>query len=253
MKKIYLLLIACCLGFAAMAVQTFQPSGTSTFTGANTYCVGATISPLNFTYTTCNNGGGAAVGASCTLNWYYNTTNTTVISGSTVLASGPIPFSSATTATGTVSFTPSISVGGDYYFFCVISWTGGTVPCGGATGSITSATTQLVKVGPPPIAPASPISICVGSNITLTNAFTGGTWASSNSAVVSVNASGVATGMTVGGAFITYTWGGCNVTAFMFANDTPTVITPTTPVNLCVGNTVTLSDASPGGTWSSSS
>jgi len=251
MKKILFLLVACCAGLFASAQTIYQPSGTSSFTGANTYCVGAPITtPLSFTYTTCNSGSGVPTGASCLVSWYYNTTNSTAITGSTVAVVLSMPVSTATAATGTLNYTPSLSVGGNYYFFCVINWTGGTSACGGATGSITSATTQLVRISPPPIAPTAPINICNGNNIFLTNAFAGGTWTSANPGVVTIDTfTGSAVGMSVGGSFITYTLGGCYVTAFMYVNANPAPIAPISATNICVGGTANLTNTTSGGTW----
>ncbi len=253
MKKILFLLIAVCAGVVAFAQNIYQPNGTSMVSGANSYCVGAPITtPLRVAYTTCNGGTGAPVGASCQVRWYYNPTNTTTIGGSTVLASGPIPFTSTISASDTLSYTPSLSVGGNYYFFCVIEWTGGSASCGLTTGSIVTSGTQLVSIGPAPIAPAAPINICQGATTVLTNTFTGGKWTSSNPGVVAIDStSGLASGVTVGGSFITYKLGGCYVTAFMYVNANPAVIAPTAISNICVGGSLNLTNSTPGGTWTS--
>jgi uncharacterized protein YjdB len=253
MKKIFFLLIASCIGFVASAQTLFQPDGSSSFTGANTYCVGAPITtPLTFEYTTCNTGTGIPTGLSCNVYWYYNTTNSTTVAGAT-LASGPIPFTAATSATGSLTYTPALSVGGMYYFFCVIEWTGGGSPmCGGTAGSFVSSTTQLVSISPAPIAPTAPVSVCIGSTVTLTNSFPGGTWTSANPGVVTIDTNtGVATGMTFGGSTITYQLGGCSVTSFMYCYDNPSPITPLGPVTVCVASTANLGSATSGGTWSS--
>lgn len=259
MKKLYLLLMACCFGLAANAL-TFQPSTQASFTGgATTYCRGDVIAPLNFVYNICPDGTGAPVGASCTVNWYYNPTNTTAITGATTLAFGPLTFSTPFAATGSLSFTPVLPVGGDYYYFCVITWTGGTAACGGVTGTLTS-TTQHIRVTPPPIISSTgSMNVCVGSSFTLSNAFTGGTWTSTNAGVVSVTPAGpglaTATGVSGGAVNITYTLGGCYATAFVIANDTPTAIagitslTPGGPLAACATNTYTLTSTPAGGTW----
>lgn len=51
-------------------------------------------------------------------------------------------------------------------------------------------------------------SVCVSSSTTLSNASTGGTWSSSNSAIASVGSTGVVSGVAVGTANISYTTGG---------------------------------------------
>ncbi len=253
MKKILFFLIALCIGSAAYSQNIYQPNGTMSFTGANSYCVGAPITtPLTYTYTTCNGGAGAPTGASCVIRWYYNLTNSTAITGSTVLASTSLPFAAATSGTGVRTYTPSLSVGGNYYFFCVIDWTGGSSACGLTTGSIVSPFTQLVSIGPAPIAPATPINICNGTNIVLSNTFTGGKWTSSNASVATIDSTtGFASGISVGGTFITYRIGGCFTTAFMYVNANPAAITPVSIPNICVGSALTLTNTTPGGTWSS--
>lgn len=257
MKNLFLLLIACFLGYGASSQIVYSPStmGAFTSTGPTTYCVGAAMATtLTATYNTCFSGSGAPSGASCTVNWYYNTTNSTAIPGAT-LVSGPNAFTSVTSGSGTVSFSPTaglLPVGGDYYFFCVISWTGGSVTCG-PTGSITTATTRMIRVQPAPITPTAPmLNVCVGSTLPLSDPIGGGTWSSFNPAVVSVNStSGVATGISAGGVFITYTIGACYVTAYVYANDTPGTITTTSTFVPCENTTVTLNSTTASGTWTS--
>lgn len=256
------MLLACCLGFSAFSL-TFQPTTQASFTGGSTtYCRGDVIAPLNFVYNICNSGTGAPVGATCTVNWYYNPTNTTAITGATTLAFGPLVFSTPFTATGSLSYTPTLPIGGDYYFFCVITYTGGTAACTGVTGTLTS-TTEHIRITPPPIISSTgSMNVCVGSSFTLSNAFTGGTWASTNPGVVSVTPSGpgtaTATGVSGGAVNVTYTIGGCYSTAFIIANDTPTAISgitsivPGGPLDACAANTYTLTSTPTGGTWLSS-
>lgn len=255
MKSLYLFLIACCISLVSSAQVVYQPSGTASFTGAGSYCVDSVVAPLVYTYTTCSSGtSGLPSGLPCQISWYYNTTNSTSTVGAT-LASGPLPFTTSTAATGSLSFTPSLSVGGNYYFFCVITWaSGGSATCTGVSGSITSATTQLITKTPAPIVSTTTPDVCVGSSIGLTNAFPGGTWSSSNSSIVSVgSSSGVATGVSVGAATITYELStGCRVIAFVNARPLPSAITPGATPIICVGTTRLFSSDTVTGTWSSS-
>jgi uncharacterized protein YjdB len=95
--------------------------------------------------------------------------------------------------------------------------------------------------------------VCVGqTNSTLTTGLSGGTWASSASAVANVHAvSGVITGMATGTANVTYTQSpGCFIVREVSVN--PAVNNITGATSTIVGNTVTLANATPGGTWSSS-
>jgi uncharacterized protein YjdB len=95
--------------------------------------------------------------------------------------------------------------------------------------------------------------VCVGqTNSTLTSGLTGGTWSSSASAIANVHAiNGLITGMAVGTANITYTSSpGCYITRVATVN--PAVASISGPATVIAGNTVTLTNATGGGTWSSS-
>jgi hypothetical protein len=95
--------------------------------------------------------------------------------------------------------------------------------------------------------------VCVGqSNATLSSGLTGGTWASSASSIAGVHAAtGLVTGYSVGTANITFTISpGCYITTVVSVNAAVNSITG--PTTVVVGNTVTLANATGGGTWSSS-
>ncbi len=95
------------------------------------------------------------------------------------------------------------------------------------------------------------LSICQGSSTTLTDASGAGTWTSGNVAVATIGAStGVVNGVSAGTANITYTSAaGCTAHAVVTVN----LLAPITgPSSVCLGHTITLSDAAAGGTWSSS-
>lgn len=93
---------------------------------------------------------------------------------------------------------------------------------------------------------------CTGSTTTLSDADAGGTWTSSNTLVATIgSSSGVVTGMTPGTTTINYTSPlSCISTTTMTVGIAPQPITG--PNTVCEGSTITLSDATPGGTWSSS-
>jgi gliding motility-associated-like protein len=96
-------------------------------------------------------------------------------------------------------------------------------------------------------------NLCIGNTSTLSNATTGGTWTSSNTAVATIGAlSGVATGVTVGTAIITYSLGGsCLVSSLVSVNPAPVPGTITGTTNVCPFATTTLSASVSGGKWSS--
>ncbi len=125
-----------------------------------------------------------------------------------------------------------------------------TVTSTDACGSVTT-TARTINVNPVS-AIVGTTTICAGGTSSLMCIPSGGTWASSNPSIASVGASsGVVTGNALGSATITYTTpAGCSNTV------TVNVIVPVAPIIgymiVCAGSTTTLSNATPGGTWSSS-
>jgi uncharacterized protein YjdB len=98
---------------------------------------------------------------------------------------------------------------------------------------------------------SGPSTLCVGSTITLTGSPSGGTWASSSSSVAVVgSSSGVVTGIAAGVVVITYAGGGAIATHPVTVTPLPAPITG--PSSVPVSGYITLTDATPGGTWSSS-
>ncbi len=113
--------------------------------------------------------------------------------------------------------------------------------------------TMGLTVNPLPASITGTFSVCEYSNVTLSNATAGGTWTSANTAIATVDPStGVVTGVLAGSTFIYYTLPtGCNLSVAFTVNPVPVAITGTTSV--CeAGATTTLSDATSGGTWTTS-
>ncbi len=127
------------------------------------------------------------------------------------------------------------------------------VSAGTANITYGSATCYVIKAvtvtGPAAISPHSP-STCIGSTITLTDATSGGTWVSGNTAVATV-AGGTVGGITVGTATISYIAGGCTVTDTVTVTSGAGTISPAGGVTVCAYGTATLTDGTPGGAWSS--
>ena len=115
-----------------------------------------------------------------------------------------------------------------------------------------SATKNVTVTGTPAsIVPAAP-AICIGNTITLTDASSGGVWSSSNTGVATIGSgTGAVTTVAPGTTTITYTIGLCFVTTTLTVNDVPAAIVPPGAISVCIAGTITLTDASPGGTWSS--
>lgn len=112
-------------------------------------------------------------------------------------------------------------------------------------------TTSVVTVYPFPAAVTGPTAVCVNDNITLSNTSAGGTWASSNIGVATVDAAGVVTGVSAGTANISYILGGgCSSSLTITVNPLPAAITG--PSAVCVAAVTTFTNTTPGGTWGSS-
>lgn len=94
------------------------------------------------------------------------------------------------------------------------------------------------------------VGICTGTSTSLTDGTPGGVWSSSNTAVGTVSATGVVTGVGIGSTTISYALGSCYTTAAVTVNATPVPISGS--MSICPGSTSTLSDVTPGGVWSSS-
>lgn len=119
------------------------------------------------------------------------------------------------------------------------------------TAAVTGCTaTRAVTVNPLPPAISGTTSVCVGQTSALSDAAAGGTWSGCASAIATIDASGMVTGVGVGITLISYTLPtGCRTTGVITVNPSPSAISGS--VNVCVGLTAALSSATPGGTWSS--
>ncbi|MES2701903.1 MAG: Ig-like domain-containing protein [Bacteroidota bacterium] len=131
------------------------------------------------------------------------------------------------------------------------------IGAGNATITFTASGTGCIRntavtVNNVPAASTGASGVCVGSTATLSNATAGGSWSSSNGATASVGGTtGIVTGMGMGAVNITYSFGaGCRTVKAMTVNQLPAMIGGTT--NACLGLVTTLSNVTPGGTWSSS-
>jgi trimeric autotransporter adhesin len=111
-----------------------------------------------------------------------------------------------------------------------------------------AATKPITVVGP--ITGAS--TVCVGSYATVANSIAGGTWSSSNTAVLGVFSTNIY-GYSAGTATISYSVGGVVVTKTVtVVPNTLPAITASSSTGICVSGTVQVNDSISGGTWSSS-
>ena len=114
---------------------------------------------------------------------------------------------------------------------------------------------QTLTVNPLPAAITGAGALCVGQNITVSNATVGGNWTSSNTALATVGTNGRVAGISSGVPTITFALPtGCIATTTILVNPTPA--TPAGTLAVCPGLTTTLSippaTGTSGGTWTSS-
>ncbi len=110
---------------------------------------------------------------------------------------------------------------------------------------------KFVQIHEPPSRITGDSSICEGYYSPLANGIPGGVWSSSNIPVATVDPTGMCYGATPGLSFISYSIVGCPAAVFpLTVNPTPTPIGGLT--SLCIGVATALTDATPGGAWTSS-
>jgi uncharacterized protein YjdB len=247
----------------------------SPISGVANICVGATSSLTN------TSPGGAWSSSNTTVASIGSSTGVvTGLSGGTSKITYTLPTGCFITKNITISPLPAAIAGS--MAVCVGSnttltnstsggaWSSGstsvaTVGTGGAVTGVSAGTavityslstgcnaTAIVTVNALPDSIAGATSLCVGATATLTNTVTGGTWASSNPTVANIiSSTGVVTGMASGTSRITYTIGtGCKITRIITVNPNPAAIGGT--AIMCAGSSVTLTNSTTGGTWSSS-
>ena len=110
---------------------------------------------------------------------------------------------------------------------------------------------SMAQVGP---ITGTPLSICIADMTTLSCTPPGGTWSSSSPTIASVGATtGIVMGNSAGVATITYSAGAMGfATVDVTVNPQPATIgCPTSGCNVCLGGMITVTDATPGGLWSS--
>lgn len=131
----------------------------------------------------------------------------------------------------------------------------GLVP-GSATVSFTFTSTGCavgapITVSPSPGVISGPATVCLGAFIHLTDTPSTGTWSSSNAVAAPINAVGIVSGAALGTTIISYTLpsSGCRATRTVTVTPPPGAITGSG--SLCPFTSITLSDTSLNGVWSS--
>jgi uncharacterized protein YjdB len=122
-----------------------------------------------------------------------------------------------------------------------------------------TAATAILQVELPLTPPTTIVgitSVCAGATTSLSDMVSGGVWSSDNTAIAVSGVTGIITGVSAGSTVISYTIGNsCGYTSTsvpLTVNPLPSpsaIIAPAT--TFCAGTRITLSDATPGGSWSS--
>ncbi len=165
----------------------------------------------------------------------------TLISG--IPTGGTWSTSNSSAATIIISGTGVDTLAGVFAGATIITYTLG--------GCAQSDTIGVVSFLPPITGPGA---VCTGQSIVLSNAIIGGTWSSSNTTVATADlTAGAVIGVAAGNATISYTIGGsCVATKSLTVNQSPDVGVISGLSDVCVGNTIALSESVAGGTWAMS-
>ncbi len=209
---LYIVSTACGSDTAIFPITVVTGSGAGTISGPTTVCTGSTI----------------GLSESATSGtWSVFSTSIATIDASTGVVTGVSP------GTDTVYYTISSSCGTAISSYVI------TVISSGSPGTISGSSL-----------------VCAGVTISLSTSGTGGTWSSSLSSVATVSSSGNVTAVSGGSAVISYTVasGGCAPVSATFPI---VVVAPPSsgvisgPTSVCVGSTISLTDTTSGGVWSS--
>lgn len=281
----YTVINSCGTAVATKLVIVNPLPNAGTITGLSTVCVGATI-----TMTDAITGGiwsmsnaNASIGTTGIVTGIiagidtvkYSVTNvcgtastTKTITINPLLNAGTITGTSAVCVGLTTTLTSS--VGGGTWSSSNANATVGTtgIVTGVTTGTSiisytvanscgTASATRIVTITTTAVAGtiSGPSAVCVGAVITLSSTVTGGTWISSNASIATIGStSGIVSGITTGSAVMTYNISsGCGTATSMATvavNPLPNASTITGAASVCVGSTITITDAIVGGVWS---
>jgi len=109
---------------------------------------------------------------------------------------------------------------------------------------------KQITINPLPATITGTARTCKGATTTLFQSLAGGSWSSSNTAVATIDATGLVTGVDAGTSTITYALGtGCLTTKIVTVDPLPDTIAGNP--QLCYGQLSWFTNSVPGGTWTS--
>ena len=207
-----------------------------------------------------------------TTNSCGSTTTTAVVTVNAALTAGTIFGDSVVCQGAGISLSESISGGswssGDVTIATVDSFSGMVTGIGGGnvliSYTIVSACGTAVATYPVTVNPLANVGtisgssiLCQSKNDTLAETVIGGTWSTSDATIATINpATGVVTGVSGGSIMISYAeTNGCGVnyaTYNMTVNPLPYVGMISGPASICLGSSVSYTDTTGGGAWTSS-
>ena len=222
------------------------PSSSIVTVGSSTGVItGVTPGNTNIVFTQ------TSTGCSITLTPFTVNPTPTAIGGSAVACVGASSTLTSTPAGGVWSVTPGTVANIDPVTGVV---TGAMPGSAVVTYSFTATGCSVsapITVAPSPGAISGPSTVCLGGFMTLTDTPAAGTWSSSNAVAAPINAIGIVSGATMGTTVISYTLPstGCRATKTVTVTPPPAAIVGAAP--LCPYTSITLSDPTTLGTWSS--
>lgn len=235
---------------------TAVPSSVATVSSAGVvYGVGPGTATISYTVT--NSCGTVAASTIITVNPLPTVAPITGPSSVCV----PLTITLSTTSTGGTWSSSSSGVASVTPTGVVTGVTAGTATISysvtNSCGTIVATKPVTVNLFPDAGIISGPTQVCTGKTITLTSTVGGGTWSGGAPSASVSPTSGVVTGIAPGTATISYMLvNGCGpayATYIVTVNLTPDSGSIAGPGGVCQGSTITLTETSPGGVWTSSS